>query len=270
MFKIPEENLPECLREEQRVNVLFAPLRSRSVNSKDWDSKILSWKNIIKVYCETNNVYSFTLSHLNNVFVRNGRTPYCLSEVIQDMVRNGEIQAYEIFIKKKSETWSGWATDILLRRPLSWSMDKISSILTTKEQDLPYVHLETVEIKCKSLLDSIPEKYKNKLISLKDLLNILGPDINVDSAKLLLCHLTNKNKAYVTNIEGKDETETFLIKFADGSKTTSISHTDIAIYTLERNESLIFKSMESLEDSIQECVREAKMHLSKNHKHLVC
>lgn len=274
MFEIPENRLPMCLKDEQRINVLFAPLRNRSVNSKDWDSKISSWKIIIQAYCESNNIYSFTLSSLSNVFIRNGRPPSCLEEVINDMSRNGEIQIIDVFFRKNSDSWSGWATDILIKRPISWSFNKIkNAVFTVPTVDKTFVHLDVVKSKCEELMNSIPDEYKNKLISLKELLILLKQDSKqISNVKLLLHHLTNERQLDVTKVnsnKNNDELSTVLIKFGEGHKVTPINEIDIGIYTLEQNEKVLSKNIEVLEDEIQACVKEAKSHLAKNHRQLV-
>ncbi|KAJ8983006.1 hypothetical protein NQ317_014302 [Molorchus minor] len=263
MFQIPEDKLPNSLKDEQRINVLFAPLRNQSVNAKDWENKISAWKNILKIYCESNDVYSFTLTSLNKIFVRNGRPPSCFNEVISEMIKTGELQVIDVFLKKSSDTWSGWAADVFIKRPLSWSFNKIKNsifMFTNNDKDNTFVYLEVIKLKCDNLL-----------ISLNHLLSLLGKNCeHIDNIKLVLHYLLIQHKIDIMklNSKGNDELETFLIKFGDGSKVTLISEKDIGIYTLERNEGLISKNIESLEDEIQNCVKDAKLHLSKNHRQM--
>ncbi|CAH1175585.1 unnamed protein product [Phaedon cochleariae] len=275
MFQISQDNLPDCLKDEQRINVLFAPLRNRSVNSKDWDNKISSWKNIIKAYCQSNEIYTFTLVSLNNVFVRNGRPPSCLTEVISDMHKNGEIQPIHVFLRKPSESWGGWATETLIKRPFSWSLNKIkNTVFTIDLSQQSFVHLEVIKCKCDELLNSIPEKCRNKLISLKTLLSLLSKNsTKAEDVKLLLHYLANQNLVALTefgNSKQRDELEAFLIKFSDGNgnEVNSITEIDLGIYTLEQNELVLSKGIEELEDNIESYVKEAKVHLTKNHRQL--
>lgn len=273
MFHIPENKIPECLKDEQRINVLFAPLRSRSVNPKDWDSKISSWKLIIKAYCETNDIYTFSLSQLNNIFVRNDRPPSCLNEVINDMLSKRELQLVDIFLRKSNSTWSGWAMDILVKRPMLWSFNKVKDqIFTRVNTDQTFIHLETIQSKSNNILVVIPEKVKNKLISFKDLLFLLNKDTSqVENIKLLLHYLQNCQKVDITNLntKNKEEGDTLLLKFGDGTEVVPISEVDIGVYTLEQNEKSLSRNIELLEDEIHACIQEAKTHLSKNHRQLV-
>lgn len=272
MFNISESKLPECLKDENRINVLFAPTRSRSVNPKDWDNKISSWKNIIKVYCDTNDVYIFTLLSLNKAFIRNGRPPSCLSDVLNEMKKSGEIQSLEEFLTKNPRTWSGWATNVFVKRPFAWSYNKLkNSVYTTDTKEQQLVHLEVIISKCNDLINSIPDNYKKKLISLKELLNILNKDsTNVEDIKLLLHYMSNQTLIDITYLNNNKQTEleTTLIKFCVG-ESGLITELDIGVYTLEKNEKIILKSIEEMEDNIQSCIKEAKMHLSKNHRQMV-
>lgn len=267
MFNIPENKLPDCLRDEQRINVLFAPLRSRGVNSKDWDSKIASWKIIIKSYCDTNDIYAFSVSQLNDVFVRNGRPPSCLNEVLNDMIRNGELQQIDDFWKNLS-TWGEWATALL-----SWPYNKVrDKLFTFKSLNHTFVHLGIIESKCENLVNLIPRKYKNKLISLKDVLQLWNKDLSqVNNLKLLLHNLYKQHRIDVTTLNGtnKEEFDCFLIKFSDGSKVFPITEVDIGTYMLEETEKNLIEDVRLLEDDLQLCLKEAKSHLKENHRQLV-
>lgn len=271
MFNIPENNLPDCLKDQNRINVLFAPLRNKSVNSKDWEDKISTWKFIIKVYCETNDIYSFTLSSLNEVFIRHGRPPPCLKEVIDDMIRNRDVEVIEIFLRKTSHTWSGWLTDMVIKRPLSWSYNAMKkTVFSTVSSQ--YVHLEVVKNKSENFLSLVPDLYKNKVVSFKELLQILNKDIsNTENIKLLLHVLENQQKIAVkvlTNHNESNDLDTLLIKIGDGKIQKPITDIDVGIYTLEQNEKLISKHVEDLEDEIDSCIKEAKNHLAKKHRQL--
>ncbi|CAH1953883.1 unnamed protein product [Acanthoscelides obtectus] len=267
MFGVPDEKLPDFCRDEQRVNVLFAPLRSRQANPKDWETKISHWKICIRAYCEANKVYSFTLSSFTSVFVRNGRPPSCLKEVLEDMKNNGEIQLLEIFLRRNKSTWSGWATDVLIKRPLLWSYNKLKGSITLNKTEETYVHLELVKSQSEELLKRIPEKMKNRVVTLKELVNLLENQ-RVENIKLLLHYLENTQQISVAIDNGKDQLESLLIKFGDGHKVSPISEADMGIHTLEKNETILTKQLEALEDEIEDIVKEAKVQLTKKHRQM--
>ncbi|ERL93876.1 charged multivesicular body protein 7 [Dendroctonus ponderosae] len=271
MFNIPENKLPEGLKDESRLNVLFAPLRNKGVNAKDWEDKIASWKSIIKIYCESNNVYSFTLSSLNLVFIRHGRTPPCLGEVISDMIQNHEVEVTEVFLKKTSHTWSGWLTDVVIKRPLAWSYNTMKKTIFPPKNS-QYVHLEVVKSRSEELLQSIPDNFKNKVLSLKELLKVIKKESgNLENTKLLLHYLENKQHISVKvlpNHNLHNELDTFLVKIGQTQAASPITDADVAVHTLEQNAKMISKHVENLEDEIDTCIEDAKGHLRKKHKQL--
>ncbi|XP_030753034.1 charged multivesicular body protein 7 [Sitophilus oryzae] len=272
MFDIEEEKLPSALKDENRLNVLFAPLRNKSVNPKDWADKISSWKNIINIYCTTNDIYTISLSNLNSKFIRHGRPPSCLKEVFDEMIKNHEIETKEDFIKRSAVSWSGWLTDIVIKRPLSWSYNTIKrNIFFTSNIDTVYVYLEVIVKKSEELFSSIPVKCRNKLIGFKDLLDILNKDVSAaDNVKLLLHYLTTEKKIAVKTVTGTNinEFDSFVIKVGDGHAPVSISDLDVGIYKLEENETILSKNIEDIEERIEECIKEAKAHLQKNHRQM--
>ncbi|KAL3278700.1 hypothetical protein HHI36_016234 [Cryptolaemus montrouzieri] len=145
MFSIPEEKLPECFKNDLRLNVLYAPLRSKSVNPSDWNSKITSWSQLINIYSSCNKVYKFSLDSLRIAFHQNGRSPSCLKEVIQEMVKSGDIELLDIFLQEKPKSWKEWATNVLISSPISWSLNKMKSMVTNLDNTTLYVPVKILE-----------------------------------------------------------------------------------------------------------------------------
>ena len=84
---LPENKMPECWKQDDRMNALFADFRNRSVNPQDWSSKYKFWHEIISKLMDHYKCCSFSISELNVSFKRNGRVPVCLPTVIQEMYR---------------------------------------------------------------------------------------------------------------------------------------------------------------------------------------
>lgn len=84
---LPKEKLPECWGDEMRMSSLCAPIRAKTVNPLDYESKMKFWSSMIHLWCNYFTIPSFTLEDLNHVFKRNGITPLCLPLVIDEMVK---------------------------------------------------------------------------------------------------------------------------------------------------------------------------------------
>lgn len=264
---------PECWNDEQRLNVLFAPIRPRNVNPQDWDSKYNFWRGLISAYCHHCGIYIFKVTDLEEAFKKDGRTPKCLEMVVKEMERAGECVPLSSFLEKNAENWSSWATNVLIRKPLLWSYKTIKDAVVPPEKDITYVHEETVRKKARQLVASLPDDKKNKVLSLGELLTLTKDVCNgVNNIKLLLHFLVNENKAtikelYTASTDTKDKYAHFLIKL-DDRKVQPISDVEIGVHTLQQNEKALLENIEHLEDEITELTESAKRHLSKGHKHV--
>lgn len=271
---LPKNIEPECWNDQQRLNVLFAPIRSRSVNPQDWDSKYNFWKTLICDYCDYCGIYIFKVSDLEEVFKKDGRTPKCLEMVIKEMEKVGECVPLSCFLEKNSENWSSWAANIFIKKPLLWSYRTIKDAVIPPEKDVTYVHKETVRKKARQLLISLPDDQKNKILTLGELLGLTKDICNgINNVKLLLHYLVNENKAaikelYTESTNTKNKYAHFLIKL-DDKKVQPITDVEIGIHTLEQNEKALLENIEKLEDEVVEIRESAKRHLAKGHRQTV-
>lgn len=270
---LPKNIEPECWNDQQRLNVLFAPIRPRSVNPHDWNSKYNFWKALISDYCDYCGIYIFKVSDLEEAFKKDGKTPKCLEMVVKEMERTGECVPLSNFLEKNAENWTAWAANIFIKKPLMWSFKTIKDAVLQPEKDVTYVHEATVRKKARQLLISLPNDRKNKVLSLGELL-ALTKDIcdGVNNIKLLLHFLVNENKAaikelHTTSTDTKDKYAHFLIKL-DDKRVQPITDVEIGIHTLEQNENALLENIEKLEDEIVEMNENAKRHLSKGHRHM--
>lgn len=268
---VPQEKLPESWNDKDRVNVLFAPFRTRTVNPHDWDAKYLFWKSFIKDCCVHSKVYSFKLDDLQTIFKKDGRIPACLSTVIEQMVLNNEVQSVEQFLQKPIKSWSSWATN-LIKKPVLWSLEKVKQSVTSPKSDEIYVHLSAIETEADSLLLSIPDNFKGKVINFDQLLSVLNISPNrSNNIKLLLHHLLCKDQVDVKELENntKSTSHNLLLKFGDIQKIKPISDIEISTYILEQNEVTLTTKLEKLENEVQEILDEAKNHLTKGLRQMV-
>lgn len=272
MSCLPESVTPECWNDEKRLNVLFAPIRPRSVNPQDWNSKYTFWKNLISDYCFHSNIYSFKISDLQNVFKKNGRSPCCLEAVVEEMVKNGDCVPLKIFLQSTPNTWGKWIADTLVMLPIVWSLNSLRSSYV-QERCPVYVHVDTVRKEAEDILLLACNQYKNKVINLEELLSLKGHGIDkINDVKLLIHYLQKEGKATVKNLNTSDtdinNVKHFLIKFGD-KNVQPISNVEIGIHTLEENEKTLLKNVEKLENDIIKLKEEAKSHLLNNHRQIV-
>lgn len=71
----------------ERLTVLMAPFKNREVNEVNYDGKMKFWKNVIIAECNRRHQCSFSVDELKTFFLHKGRSPVCLQNVVDDMLR---------------------------------------------------------------------------------------------------------------------------------------------------------------------------------------
>lgn len=84
---MPREIMPEAWFIDERMNSMFAEFRNRSVNQQDWNSKYKFWEGIIADWLSNKKQCTFNILQLSSAFKRKGRTPHCLSTVLEELYK---------------------------------------------------------------------------------------------------------------------------------------------------------------------------------------
>lgn len=149
---LPEDFYPLCWQDDERMDNLFAPFRDKSVNPVNYETKMKFWKNLIQEYCSIKGNPTISLGELRSAFQRNGKKPYCIDTVLEELLRDGSAKTKTQFMEAPLLTWSGWAVHKLVKVPLRWSFDKVKErvIPTTTngnyDESTEYVLLEVAKV----------------------------------------------------------------------------------------------------------------------------
>lgn len=141
---------PNCWQDDSRVQVLLAPFRERSVNPENYDSKMKFWQDTIKEYCLFKGKPNFCKQELQQIYTKGQRVPCCLDSVIQEMQRQKLVRLRKEFEYDPENSWTGWAVNSLLKKPLYWGFNKIKTQLgahdPAKTGLVEFVHLEVIRV----------------------------------------------------------------------------------------------------------------------------
>lgn len=144
---------PSCWKDDERMDRLFAPFRTRAVNPEGYDIKLCFWKDMIKRYCEYNGSPNFSKSELLKAFKRKDKVPYDLDTVLNDFLVKKEVRRRNEFVYDPLNSWTGWAVNSFVKKPIMWGVQKI---VTKPETDEVFTHLE--------LASEMTENLKNLLL----------------------------------------------------------------------------------------------------------
>lgn len=269
---LPSEKLPEFWNDSARINALYAPFRDRSVNPRDWDSKLNFWKGIISTWCDYNKLCTFNENELKQSFVQNGRTPASLNVIINEMYRTGEIVTLDQFLYSPKQSWTGWAFDMTIRKPLSWGFSKVKNIfIPPVTNDTVFVHIDSVKKQSERLCKNLPDEYRNKVISIDQLTTLCDmKDVHQDTINLLLHKLKLDGRIDTADFKFENKDSILLVKFSGiNEKVEPISTIDIGKYKLQQNEEVLMKRIEDLEKEKTLAMDNTKLYLKKGMKNMV-
>ncbi|KOC69794.1 Charged multivesicular body protein 7 [Habropoda laboriosa] len=262
---LPVEKLPKCWNEEERMNALFSPFRSKAANPQDWVSKYKFWQNLIYEWLKYTKKSSFSIIDLSDTFKRNGCTPLCLVTVVEELLRNNEIISEAEFLKEPYESWTAWSIDIFVKRPLTWSYSKVKSYVINNEinKNTRYIHLQVLREFGNTIFSILEEKKENILMPYCELLKTCKSqiDTNMSDKTIMLALIWLKREKKVVFRKSENENE-LLIKIAL-HLSDSVTDIEEGIYKLMKQENELIKEIELMEEEKINIINETKLYLTK-------
>lgn len=262
---LPSEIMPECWNQEERMNALFSPFRSKSANPQDWVSKYKFWQNIIYEWLKYTTRCSFSITDLNSAFKRKGCTPLCLVSVIEELIRNNEIITETEFLKEPCDSWTSWSIDIFIKKPLVWSFSKVKSYVVSNEvnKETRYVHLQIVRELGKTILSILEEEQENILMPFSEIVknckSKINKNISDNIVMLVLIYLRREKKVTFTNNANENE---LLIKITVHS-LDNITEIEEGLYKLLKQENELVKEIQHMEEKKINILNQTKSYLDK-------
>ena len=78
---------PKFWDNDEKIDSWFTPFRSRELNPLNYDNKMNYWKSNVDFFCSKTKKCILSLQDVASFFLRNGKTPMCLSTVFEAMQR---------------------------------------------------------------------------------------------------------------------------------------------------------------------------------------
>lgn len=152
------------------MSVLLDDFRPRALMPEHYDSKQRFWEELIEAYCYQKGDSKVSLKELKSAFSRKGIKPFCLSDVLENMVSSGNLVDKHDFMQKPADSLTGWAFSSLVVKPLSWGLGKLKEKVVSNQKDESniFVVKSAVEYQSQRLIEQIRNVHKNGIISLDE------------------------------------------------------------------------------------------------------
>lgn len=196
VVKLRKFPYPECWKNDERMDRLFAPFRTKSVNPEGYDLKLDFWKDMIRRYCEYNGSPNFSKSELQKAFQRKSKVPYDLDTVLNDFTVKKETRKRNEFVYDPLNSWTGWALNSFVKKPIMWGVKRM---VTKPEADEVFTHLKIADEMTENLKNLLYE-HAGRVIRFNSLKKIMSKDrllLNEDGLFLTLHSLHFQKAIYV-------------------------------------------------------------------------
>ena len=242
--------------DNERMNVMFAPLRHKELNPESWNSKILFWGSLIDKWCLNNKKCSITVEELEKAFQRDGNTPHCLQEVLSECVRTGLVVDQGRFVASitPKDTWGGWVKSV------GWGAVQSLGDRVVGHSPSSLVVPQVAE----KLIEEMFSKLKNvepmlKLKHFQFLSEENLQDFQDSDSRVLFEFLCAKKLVAVTVVQN-----TKIFKISLDNSIVAFDETDVGIIKLHQTLGILDKDIESLENEVKNLGAKVKQLLKSN------
>ncbi|XP_011178311.2 charged multivesicular body protein 7 [Zeugodacus cucurbitae] len=266
---------PACWKDDARMIVLLSQFRVREVNPENYDSKLKFWQDMIALYCEHTGTGCFCKRDLQHTFARGDRIPSGLDTVFSEMLHAKKIRTRADFEYDPENTWSGWAMNSFVKRPISWGWQTLKSkvgLQAVRDAGLlEYVHLEVMKKFCKELQQNVLLKHEGELLHYENFRELSNAVLALKEDCLLLClHVLHCQRKIGLEYKTEDkEQQLHLIKIPAKTDTSiEITETDRAIHNLKMTQASLRTQLENLEEDLKENDEKARQYIKENKRQL--
>lgn len=272
-------------RNDKTMSELMYDFRPRELDSERYDFKMTFWKEMIENYCEFKGTPSFTVKELKEVFNRKGTSPYCIKDVVNQMIIESNIQDKESFMSSP-KSWGEWTFGILVT-PMTWSFNKLKEKVTGSSGDAEKVFVckKVLIHQAKILQDHVRNAHSyNNIVSMEELMKS-SEDIDGlsrDGILMTLQYLSAVEKSvYIEESKGEENSQyhKLLMKFSEPYQMVPITQLERSVYNLETTEKFLLSAIDKKEHQLNEvlnnvktCLKDGKKQMAKTHlkkKHML-
>jgi len=155
MVHVAVEEICQEWKDDKRMNALFAPVGDKNLNPESWKAKIKFWIDLIEEWSLKNDIILLDISALKKVFIRNGKSPYCLEDVIAEACKSGQFCATDEYLKNVAASHQSWGAWMLGAG--AGAIKKVSTNLIWKSETGSFTVLQVLQrekLKIQSNLES--------------------------------------------------------------------------------------------------------------------
>ncbi|CAG0881100.1 unnamed protein product [Cyprideis torosa] len=263
---------PAAWDDEQRMSVMMAPFRPRSLNPHAYEGRLNFWRNVIHDWCKDKRKISYTIDELREAFKRNGVRPACLTTVVAELQREGvvkrpsEIQRAEV--NPYRESWVSWGWGLAKTGAswaYSWTYGNEGSPLPQVSASEKFLNLELLDELATTIRDKELRPDMEVIVSKRNLME--RHRLTESTADLILGRLWSQGVVVMKEVQDPQAQEPqHAIKFrkAQEASVSPISQEEETVFKLQSLKAQVEDNMDKMQRELESCRVEAKALLSQN------
>ncbi|KAG5684189.1 hypothetical protein PVAND_013429 [Polypedilum vanderplanki] len=289
LYVLDKDFYPDRWEDDMFMSSIMYNFRPKEVNPEYYEQKMQFWKDMIELYCDYKGSCSISINELKDVFRRKGTSPYCLSDVLNQMQSEGNLQDKISFMQKPNESWTSWTINTFIYKPANWGFSKIKEKVIgagNQSDDTVFIVKSAVQKQARLLQEHVKKQHSyNNIISMDDLMkhadDIEG--LSREGIFFALQYMSVYTKtAYIEEHQtaGENHHHKLLVKFSEPHKSVEpIKELERSIYNLEHTERFLIETIEKKESylnsvlsDVKNCLKDGKKQMAKTYlrkKHLL-
>jgi len=251
-------------KDNERMAVLFAPLRSKQLNPESWNSKIQFWSSLIIRWAQHNNQPVVSLDQLEQAFQRAGKSPYCLEDVLQECWVQGQVVDLSRYLGalQPRPTWGSWLKGVGVS-----AMQTVGETITGFRPNDDMVIPEVADRLSRSALQQL--KIIKPVVNLKNWKFLYESDVKkvINTEGLVIQFLQAKKQIASVVIDGQK-----FYKISAGDDLVNFDETDVGIIKMQQTLGHLREEIEGLEKEIgdleakvRQSIKNGSRTMAKNH-----
>ncbi|GMR51827.1 hypothetical protein PMAYCL1PPCAC_22022 [Pristionchus mayeri] len=251
--------LPPKWEDDIFMSGIMTMLKDRDVNPLDYDKKMDFWSELIGSSCLAERSATFSVDMLKRRFMRGEKLPACISQVVDNLVKSGEVMTISEW-RSQHSGWLDWGMAKLGTTATSWLWGGAPKSLVAPDEQV--VHVATLKKQADRVVELMRKELEADVDGTAEVVaysemyeKCTGIISNQTNFELVLDELTSRGEVSVGMSKGEK-----IIKFRDSGSSgpAAFSESDASVHDIRKAMSALEKRIAQLEGSIKKFDADAR------------
>ncbi|GMS98806.1 hypothetical protein PENTCL1PPCAC_20981 [Pristionchus entomophagus] len=257
--------VPPKWDDDEFMSGIMTMLKDRDVNPLDYDKKMDFWGALIGSSCLGERSATFSVDLLKRRFARGSKLPACIAQVVDNLVKSGEVMTVSAWRAQNAGGWLDWGMSKLgafIGSTSSWLLWGNAAPKSLVAPDEQIVHVATLKKQADRIVELMRKELEADVDGTAEVIaysemyeKCTGIISNKTNFDLVLDELSTRGEVSVGMSKGEK-----IIKFRDSGSSgpASFSESDASVHDIRKTMGVLEKKIGQLEGSIKKYDADAR------------